>query len=240
MNLPQLSTPISSIILIFSALAQLGCHKSDPTPKPQPVEVSFDQQLAKVKTGSADEIRMEHTALGAAELLQLDGLLGLRALVLDAGAVGDEDVKHLVRLAGLEHLRLRESPLSDQGIRELGSGSLKSLLILNLPQARPTAEGLKELAGLPKLRQLRIAGRQIDDAAIRELSHYPSLSSLHLIQPGITASSLDTLAAMQNLSSLYIDDCPLPDEAWASFFAARPDLHVHIDQAHHDMDPHAH
>ncbi len=135
---------------------------------------------------------------------------------------------------------MRESPLTDAALTELASGDLQSLLILNLPQARPTAVGLKELSRLPKLRQLRIAGRQIDDAAIEALSHWPALSSLHLIQPAITAKSLETLAEMDELSSLYIDECPLPDDAWTKLFMARPNLHVHIDQAHHDMDPNQH
>jgi hypothetical protein len=45
---------------------------------------------------------------------------------------------------------------------------------------------------------------------------------------------------MSELSSLYIDECPLPDTAWTQLFAARPNLHVHVDQAHHDLDPNAH
>ena len=226
-------------LVLFVALL-IGCRAAKQTePAPTP-ENSFTEQLANVKSGQADEIRLEHTAVGAAELEQLAGLTTLRALVLDAGMAQDSDVKHLASLSGLQHLRLRESPLTDAGIQQLANGQLQSLLILNLPQAKPTAVGLKALASLPKLRQLRIAGRQIDDAAIEELTHWPALSSLHLIQPGITAQSLETIAKMSELSSLYIDECGLPDEAWAKLFMARPNLHVHVDQAHHDLDPRAH
>lgn len=226
--------------LVLCIAFLIGCRtakQSEPTPTP---ETSFAEQLAKVQVGQADEIRLEHTAVGSDELEQLAGLNTLRALVLDAGVVHDSDVKHLTSLAGLQHLRLRESPLTDAGLEQLANGQLPSLLILNLPQAKPTAVGLNSLAGLPKLRQLRIAGRQIDDAAVEELSHWPALSSLHLIQPGITAKSLETIATMSELSSLYIDECALPDEAWAKLFMARPNLHVHVDQAHHDLDPRAH
>ncbi len=160
--------------------------------------------------------------------------------MVDAGIVRDDNVRHLTKLSGLQHLRLRESPLGDAGLKALADGELQNLLILNLPQARPTWLGLRELSRLPKLRQLRIAGRQINDQAIEELSHWPALTSLHLIQPGITEKSLETLAGMNELSSLYIDECPLSDAAWSKLFAARPGLHVHIDQAHHDLDPSAH
>ena len=226
--------------LVLCIALVIGCRAAkQPEPTPPP-ETSFSEQLAKVKAGQADEIRLEHIAVGESELEQLAGLTTLRALVLDAGIVRDSQIKHLALLAGLQHLRLRESPLTDEGLQQLASGQLQSLLILNLPQAKPTAVGLRALASLPKLRQLRIAGRQIDDAAIEELAHWPALSSLHLIQPGITAQSLETIATMSELSSLYIDACALPDEAWAKLFMAKPNLHVHVDQAHHDLDPRAH
>lgn len=224
---------------VFS-LALAGCQTAKQPEPASPPELSFAEQLSKVKASASDEIRLERTAVSSAEISQLDELTNLRALVLDAGIVHDSDIKYLVSLSGLEHLRLRESPLTDAALKEMASGELQSLLILNLPQARPTAVGLNELSRLPKLRQLRIAGRQIDDAAIEALSHWPDLSSLHLIQPGITEKALETLAAMDELASLYIDECPLPDDAWTKLFKARPNLHVHIDQAHHDMDPNQH
>lgn len=235
-----MSDPRKWIVWLLWLSVACGCRSAATTSKPQPAEVSFADQLSQVKAGLSDEIRLEHTPVGPGEVKQLDGLTSLRVLVLDAGVVRDSDVEHLVSLTGLEHLRLRESPLSDDAFQKLGSGPLQSLLILNLPQAKPTAAGLKTLAGLPKLRQLRIGGSQIDDAAIQELSHWPALSSLHLIQPAITGASLETLSSMNELSSLYIDECPLPDEAWAKLFKARPNLHVHVDQAHHDLDPHRH
>ncbi len=240
LDVSQWARGASLAILAVGWVACLGCRESKQA-QPAPVpEVAFADQLARLKAGTSDEIRFERSAVGSTELQQLDGLANLRALVLDAGVVADSDVRYLTKLTGLEHLRLRESPLGDAALVELAQGQLNSLLILNLPQARPTAVGLKALAALPKLRQLRIAGRQIDDAAIEELTQWPALSSLHLIQPGITARSLETLAGMARLSSLYVDECPLPDEAWLKLFAARPDLHVHIDQSHHDLDPHAH
>ena len=232
------------VLWLIAVILILGCRTNslpaDKLPKDELPAESLAEQLAAVREGRSDEIRLEHTALGPQELESLAELASLRALVLDAGIVKDSDVKYLTALTGLEHLRLRDSPLSDIGIKELADGQLQSLRILNLPQARPTAIGLRELARLPKLRQLRIAGRQIDDAAIEELAKWPALSSLHLIQPGMTDRSLVTLASMQELSSLYIDECPLSDAAWSKFFASRPGLHVHIDQAHHDLDPNVH
>ncbi|MCC6509777.1 MAG: hypothetical protein IT423_11755 [Pirellulaceae bacterium] len=201
-------------------------------------DVPFEEQLAQVLAGTGHEIRLERSSVSAEQLPALAKATQLRALILDAGVMRDQDIQCLTSLSTLEHLRLRNSPLTDQALKDMANGQLDELRILNLPQAKLTADGLRELARLPRLRNLRIGGRSIDDAAIVALAKCPALSSLHLIQPGITDQSLETLAGMAELSSLYIDDCPLSDAAWEKLFAARPKMHVHIDQSHHDLDPH--
>jgi hypothetical protein len=219
-----------------SSAPDAGVHKrsvAQATP-----DKPFDAQLAAIRAGSATEIRMASTALNSDQLHAMTGLTSLQTLVLDAGVVRDADVPILASLTGLEHLRLRESPLTDIGLKELGQSRLDALIILNLPQAKPTAAGLKELGRLPHVRQLRIAGRQINDAAVKVLAGWPALTSLHLIQPSLSDESLRTIAGMQQLTSFYIDECPLSDAAWEELFRARPKLHVHIDQTHHDLDPH--
>lgn len=236
-------------VLLVSAVTMLaGCGRSHaPSPALQnepalkaPVrEKTLENQIAAVNQGNSNEVRLEQASLGPEQLALLAGLTQLRTLVLDAGNVRDEDVGIVATLTGLEHLRLRGSPLTDAGLTQLGRSQLHSLIILNLPQAKPTAIGLRELGRLPRLRQLRMAGRQIDDAAIDVLASWPALTSLHLIQPAITDRSLETIGGMDQLTSFYIDECPLSDAAWEELFRLRPKLHVHIDQSHHDLDPHA-
>lgn len=249
-DVPLAAAFVSALVAV-SVASLVGCKDrspSDSTPSAATPSAAVDaaqlaperpwsEQVARVRAGSSDEIRLERTAVTSAELAELNDLAGLRTLVLDAGRVSDEDAAFIATLSNLEHLRLRESPLSDRGLAELAQGELDSLVILNLPQATPTAEGLEELAKLPRVRQLRISGRQIDDAAITALTKWPELTSLHLIAPGISEKSLETIAAMPKMISFYLDDCSLADSAWEKFFRARPGLHVHIDQAHHDRDP---
>lgn len=222
-----------------------GCRRSDATATvgatdatQAPVhEDAWADQLARVKAGQSDQIKLEQTPVGPDQLAKLSGLSSLKTLILDAGQVRDEDVHYLEGLSGLEHLRLRNSPLSDAGFEELRACQLDSLVILNLPQATPSADGMRMLRELPHLRQLRTGGRQFDDAALEELTHWPALTSLHLIAPSLSDQALETIARMPNLSSFYLDDCPLSDPAWEKLFQARPTLHVHIDQFHHDRDP---
>lgn len=239
-SLTVLPTALVAVFCAVCATAVLGCNRrSSPDRAQAEPERPWHEQLASVRAGTSDEIRLEHTPVSSAELAELTGLTGLHTLILDAGVVRDEDAPTIAALSGLEHLRLRESPLSDRGLAQLAQGQLDSLIILNLPQATPTAAGLEQLAKLPHVRQLRIGGRQIDDEAVAVLAKWPELTSLHLIGPGITEKSLQTIAGMPELISFYLDDCELSDSAWEEFFRARPGLHVHIDQAHHDRDPNA-
>jgi hypothetical protein len=48
------------------------------------------------------------------------------------------------------------------------------------------------------------------------------------------------LAKIEQLQSLYVDDIAFSESAWQALFDARPRLHVHVNQEHHDRDPHKH
>ncbi|MCR9291262.1 MAG: hypothetical protein NXI32_01000 [bacterium] len=200
---------------------------------------TWEEQLARIRSGEAYTLKVE-TPAGPSLLEALPDLDGkLLELLIDQGGPTDSWLMTIAQLSSLEHLRIRESPISDLGLTYLVAGG-ERLQILNLPQSTLTEQGIRELAKLPQLKQLRIGGRQIDDAAASALSELPNLRSLHLIGPAISADGLAALAASRKLSSLYIDDCPLPDSAWQELFRAKPQLHVHIDQHHHDRDPNTH
>ena len=51
---------------------------------------------------------------------------------------------------------------------------------------------------------------------------------------------LDILAGHEGLRTLYLDGAGISDAAWERYFARRGDVHVHVDQAHHDRDPNRH
>lgn len=200
----------------------------------------FDRQLAALRAGESSRIYLVSEPLTADGVKQLAGESQLLDLLLDAGGPSDADLAIIGKLANLEHLRIRKSQISDAGIESLCDASHSQLQILNLPQARITAVGIRHLSRLQKLTNLRLGGKQIDDAAASAVAQLPKLKSLHLIGPSLTAAGLGELAGAPHLASLYIDDCELPDAAWEQLFAAKPDLHVHIDQQHHDRDPKHH
>ena len=158
-------------------------------------------------------------------------------LLLDGGIAEASSLAKIAQMESVEHLRIRETEIGDQGAAILADGKLKNLEILNLPHANLSAKGIIQLAKIPRLRQLRLGGKRIDDEAVKELTKLSKLQSLHLIGPTLSDMALDWLASSPKLVSFYLDDCPLSDAAWQRLFDAKPTLHVHIDQAHHDRDP---
>ena len=200
----------------------------------------WQSALIDVQEGRAQSLQLDQAPPSALldALPRLDGQL--EDLLLDGGLERcADDLAAVVQIKSLMHLRIRQCKLDDSAAGLL-TGALPRLQILNLPQAEFTAAGIRKLAELPSLRQLRIGGRQIRDAEAIALAELPKLQSLHLIGVSITGEGLAALGGAPKLVSLYIDDCPLPDEAWQQLFASKPKLHVHIDQQHHDRDPNGH
>jgi hypothetical protein len=159
--------------------------------------------------------------------------------VLEQGRADDSRAEIVATLTGLERLVLRDSPLTDVGIQRLLD--CRELRDLNVPQAACTAEGVRALAALPHLRSLRLGGPQLAGVEVCEaVASLPKLRSLHLIDVPIGDDGLAVLQRLPGLWNLYLDGAGVSDEAWEGYFQACPRVHVHIDQAHHDRDPHGH
>ncbi|MEM9364979.1 MAG: hypothetical protein AAGD07_03210 [Planctomycetota bacterium] len=159
-------------------------------------------------------------------------------VLIDRGKITDQGVIHLSTLPNLTHLRLRESDVTDAGIDSLLS--CKKLWILNLPHSRITRDGLAKLIELPRLSQLRIGSPVLTNDVCRTIAKMQQLRSLHLIGVPVTDEGLRELAAMPRLESLYLDDSAVTDVGWDWLFEFHPELHVHVNQQHHDRDPHSH
>ncbi len=200
----------------------------------------FETQYAMLTTGETQQIRLDASRISPQDLNKLISQTGLLDLLLDNGGVNDQQMALVAKMSSLEHLRIRQSELTDDGIATLCSGDLPNLRILNLPQAALTAQGIRSLQQLPALTNLRLGGTSIDDEAAYEIAKLSELKSLHLIGPSITGVGLAHLARAPKLASFYLDDCKIADSDWEVLFEAKPNIHVHIDQHHHDRDPGKH
>jgi hypothetical protein len=198
---------------------------------------SLRSKIDDVVAGKTDSVEMISTPVTDQQLSQLDDAENLRVLVLDAGEVTDQGIAQIAKVSKLVHLRIRNSTLTDASLDDLAK--LKNLRVLNLPQAKFSKEGVARLADLPNLRQLRLGGDGITDVS-KSVAQITRLRSLHLINVPVTDDGLRALATMPNLESLYLDDSRVTEVGWNWLFVNHPELHVHVNQEHHDRDPNRH
>ncbi len=240
-----------------AALARLSAAALFPAALPRiarGAEPTFDEQAAAVRASMATRIIMSTVPLTEAEWESLAALRGLVHLDLQEGVATDAHAARLAGLPRLERLVLRHSPLGDEGFRHLAA--CRTLRLLNVPQAACTCAGLEALAALPNLTSLRLGsprlvaargagsppGAAADEgrAVARALLGLRALRTLHLIDVPLGDGGLDILAGHEGLRTLYLDGAGISDAAWERYSARRGDVHVHVDQAHHDRDPNRH
>jgi hypothetical protein len=227
---------VAGLILAAQALLASGCGGPAVDRRPAGAgALPFAEQVRAVREGRADRIDATQKP-SAAEWESLRGLAGLRVLVLERGVAGDTEAEILATLPDIERLVLRQSPLSDAGFAALaGCGSLQDV---NVPQAACTATGVASLAALANLRSLRLGGANLAGPDVaRVIGGLAGLKSLHLIDVVIGDEGLEALAELRTLRNLYLDGAGVSDGAWGRYCEARPRVHVHVDQAHHDRDP---
>lgn len=230
------------VAAIVGGMALAGCGRPAPSPSADRGPVAADglaAQIAAVRAGEATTIQVHDHALGADEWEGLRGLAGLRELVLDRGGGDDAAALVLATVPDLERLVLRDSPVGDAGLAALGA--LSRLRDLNLPRSAATAAGVRALAAGPagaSLRSLRLGGRSLAGAEVAgAVARCVGLRSLHLIDVPIGDDGLVEIEKLPTLWNLYLDGAGVSDTAWEGYFERHPQVHVHVDQVHHDRDP---
>ena len=164
----------------------------------------------------------------------------LETLQLDEGEITDAGTIALPQLERLTHLRLRHSPIGDEGIKVISQ--CENLRIINLPHAACTAEGVKHLRNLPHLRNLRLGSSEAGTELGRVIAELKSLRAIHLIDIAITDEGLKQIATLPHLESLYLEQPAITEAGWIWLFENHPEIHVHVNQLdqHHDLDPKRH
>lgn len=213
-------------------------YRTADTPPPNPdATVQIKEQLEQVIAGKADSINISDVVAIDEDLEVLRNQLGIRTLIIDEGIITDAGLNAIGSLTNLVHLRLRQSPISDEGLKHLLS--LQNLRVLNLPQADVSIAGIESLTALTKLRQLRIGGNGRSDIS-RKVSLLNNLRAIHLINVPVTDESLKLMCEMPHIESLYLDNPSITELGWDWLFATHPEIHIHVNQSHHDRDPNWH
>lgn len=198
----------------------------------------FAATLARVVAAGAEAIRLEAGDVRDAEIETLASVERLRVIRVVGGQLSGAAGRALASMPHLEQLHLRDVELDDETLDALSQS--RSLWLLNVVGRGFSHSGIDRLANLRTLRQLRLGVDGGDDRVAEAIAGIRSLRSVHLIGSGTSGQGLRALAGMPKLQSLYLDDCNISDEDWTWLFESHPQLHVHIDQGHHDRDPSRH
>ncbi len=233
---------------VLVGCASVGCESKSPPPtSPTPAattqieaeadrEIPFAEQIELIRAGDATSIDVSAGEITDDQLASIGELKSLDTIIIDAGKITDAGLKALPDLPALTSVRLRASPVSDEGFATLAKCA--ALRAINIPQAECTAAGIAALKPLEQLRSLRIGSAKLTShETVEAIKSLPHLRSLHLINVPLEDADLELLAGHAALQSLYLDGSHCTDDGWSKFFKLRPDVHVHVDQAHHDLDP---
>jgi Leucine-rich repeat (LRR) protein len=108
---------------------------------------------------------------------------------------------------------------------------------INFSRTELTDSGLARLCELENLEQLRLSSSRITDAGLASVGQLKRLRFLHLRDMPISDAGLDYLHGLKNLESLYLDGAKVTDDGLARLIQALPNVHLHIDDHHHPLDP---
>lgn len=231
-------------VAILSSIVAVGCREATTTMAPEiarepELASEWESQLAELEAGERDSLEIAESTVDDEHIAALAAVGGkLRKLSLGRAKLSNASLDRLQTMPKLEEIVLKQAAIDDAGL--VAIAKVSSLKRVNLPHANGTDRGLAALAGLPNLELLRIGGPRMTGSGLAAFESHSRLRFLHLIDAPIDAAALEAAAKITSLESLYVDGGRASDAAWEKLLRARPRLHVHLDQAHHDRDPKRH
>ena len=148
------------------------------------------------------------------------------------------DQADAVRTGRSDTIRLDRTLVTDDELIEFDE--LRSnLRRVNLSRTEITDAGLARLCDMDQLVQLRVASPRVTDAGLAHVARLGNLRFLHLLDMPISDAGLENLYALENLESLYLDRTEVTDAGLTRLLEALPNVHLHIDEHHHPLDPRA-
>lgn len=190
-------------------------------------QLSADQLATLSSLADLEELLLQDAVIDDNMLIDLvDSLPHLRRLTLRNGPeVTDRAIIELARRSALTHLALIDMQISGQSVRQFGS--MASLVFLDLRMCHGIqGDELAALSGVPKLKELKLAGSGIDNAALAVVATLPHLQRLTIEDAAIDGVGISSLAesetAADRLETLTFSRCTaLTDDQLQSLEAFR-------------------
>lgn len=187
-----------------------------------------DADLAPLQAfGDLEYLDLSGTNIKGAALEPLSHLRHIRRLWLSRNRLIDADVERLAPFKELQELALDGTNMGDAGVARLAE-MLKGLLWLNIRDMAVSADGLRALRGLPRLRHLIVGGEIWLDAeeALAAVSQLRQIETLELIGPHVTDAASRSLRELHQLKSLQLTNTMVTADGIAALKAALPDCTI--------------
>ena len=176
---------------------------------PEVTDKSVDDLLSLSKLRS---LSMSSTLITPAGLARFSNLKRLQSLTLYGDTITDEHLHELLSFPSLQYLQIIRSPISDAGVKQLRS--IKGLRSLDMfATMAVTDEGIKPLATLADLEQLRLFHVAITDDSLTAISKMEKLVDLCLRHLPITDEGFGHLKSLHNLETLQLSGTLITDDS---------------------------
>lgn len=163
---------------------------------------------------------LDGIALTEAEVAELAHLTNLQELFLNDTGIGDADLARLRGLSNLRLLHLGGCPISDDALAHLDSFTRLESLYLSATAIR--GHGLKHLSQLPRLRLLDLAHSHVEPEALRSISGLQALEELYLDCTAIHDAAAIPRPRLPRLRLLDLAASEVGDDALDGIDGGRP------------------
>jgi hypothetical protein len=154
-------------------------------------------------------VRLGGSRLAPGSLQLLGGLPYLRLLDLTAVPLEGEDMGFLTSLVALEELFLSATGVTDDVLKTINALPLRVLL---LDGTRVTDAGVRELAGLSSLVDLKLGSTRLTNEGLRTVTKLSGLRRLDLSETSVGQGQLSSMLRLGQLETLDLDRSLVTDQ----------------------------
>ncbi len=177
------------------------------------------------RMAALDDLQLSGTGVTDAALVHLAGLTRIRSLRLDGTPIAGPGLAHLRGMVALRYLDLRRTRVAD--LKSLPP--LAGLELLKLDETPIDDAGLLRPPAFAKLSALFLDATRVTDAGLPSLAELPAIGVVGLNKTGVTDAGLSGTAWPKSLRGIFAVDTAITRAAGAAFEAARPGTFVSLD-----------
>ena len=188
-------------------------HPGEERPTAFEVKKGSQHTLVRLKRFRTGEADIEKQLTDANVTVRKDDIGWITNVGIDQKPNADELLSVASGLKKLNHLTLNDSTVSSAGLAHLSE--LDALYSVWIKSDSGSINGLDALSNSPRLHELSLSGKRIDDEALAGVRHLKQIRELQLQRPSASSDTLKHLIeSLPLLIRLDVDGASLDADAW--------------------------